>query len=144
MAGRRRIFDRAHLLERLATRGPPPPADFYSSAPSTTTPRATRVLPEQRREPGRAVSLRVEAGEDSALTPASHGNTIRNRSIGSLMFFKSAEPNFSNLASRALRICRSTSVETQIPPAPASCSMREAMFTPSPYTSPSRCITSPM
>ena len=60
------------------------------------------------------------------------------------MFFKSAEPNFSNRASSALRICRSTSIETQIPPAPASASIREAMFTPSPYTSPLRWTTSPM
>src|SRR6184192_3534197 len=68
----------------------------------------------------------VRFAGDSA--PFSHGRMIRKRSICSLMFFKSAEPNFSNRASSALRICRSTSIETQMPPAPANCSMRDAMF----------------
>jgi hypothetical protein len=74
----------------------------------------------------------------------SHGNTIRNKSMGTEMFFNSVGASFSKRASSVLRICRSTSIETQIPPALANCSMREAMFTPSPYTSPPRWTTSPM
>ena len=62
----------------------------------------------------------------------SQGSTIRNKSIGTEMFFSSVGASFSKRASSALRICRSTSIETQIPPAPASGSIREAMFTPSP------------
>ena len=52
--------------------------------------------------------------------------------IGTEMFFNSVGASFSNRASKALRIWRSTSIDTQIPPALATCSMREAMFTPSP------------
>jgi len=62
----------------------------------------------------------------------SHGRTMRNRSIGTEMFFNSAGASFSKRVSTALRIWRSTSIDTQIPPAPANGSMREAMFTPSP------------
>src|SRR5205085_12691563 len=62
----------------------------------------------------------------------SHGSTMRNKSIGTEIFFSSVGASFSNRASKALRIWRSTSIETQIPPAPASDSIREAMFTPSP------------
>src|SRR5215212_11316210 len=50
----------------------------------------------------------------------SHGSTMRNRSIGTEMFFRSVGASFSNRASNALRIWRSTSIDTQIPPAPAS------------------------
>src|SRR5262249_34831819 len=62
----------------------------------------------------------------------SHGRTMRNKSMGTEMFFNSVGANFSKRVSTALRIWRSTSIDTQIPPAPASGSMREAMFTPSP------------
>ena len=62
----------------------------------------------------------------------SHGSTMRNKSIGTEMFFRSVGASFSNRASNALRTCRSTSIETQIPPGPATGSIREAMFTPSP------------
>jgi len=62
----------------------------------------------------------------------SHGSTIRNKSIGTEMFFNSVGASFSKRASSALRIWRSTSIETQIPPAPANDSIRDAMFTPSP------------
>ena len=37
-----------------------------------------------------------------------------------------------------------TASETVMPPGAARPCSRAAMFTPSPYTSPSRCITSPM
>ena len=57
---------------------------------------------------------------------------MRNKSIGTEMFFRSVGASFSNRASSALRIWRSTSIETQIPPGPATGSIREAMFTPSP------------
>src|SRR5437870_5482462 len=62
----------------------------------------------------------------------SHGRTMRNRSIGTEIFFNSVGPNFSNRASSAFRIWRSTSIDTQIPPAPDNGSIRDAMFTPSP------------
>ena len=62
----------------------------------------------------------------------SHGNAIRNKSIGTEMFFNSVGASFSKRVSIALRIWRSTSIDTQTPPAFANCSMREAMFTPSP------------
>src|SRR5215212_8955467 len=50
----------------------------------------------------------------------SHGSTMRNRSIGTEIFFRSVGASFSNRASSALRICRSTSIDTQMPPAAAS------------------------
>ena len=47
----------------------------------------------------------------------SHGRMMRNKSIGMEMFFNSVGANFSKRASSELRICRSTSIETQMPPA---------------------------
>ena len=46
--------------------------------------------------------------------------------------FQFAEENFSKRASSAFRIWRSTTIEMRIPPAQASGSIREAIFTPSP------------
>src|SRR6476660_7756421 len=50
----------------------------------------------------------------------SQGSTIRNKSIGTEMFFNSVGASFSKRASNALRVCRSTSIDTQMPPAPAN------------------------
>jgi Ca-activated chloride channel family protein len=52
---------------------------------------------------------------------------MRNKSIATEIFFSSVGASFSKRASSALRICRSTSIDTQIPPALASGSMRDAM-----------------
>src|SRR6266550_2764880 len=48
----------------------------------------------------------------------SHGSTMRNKSIGTEMFFSSVGASFSNRASSALRIWRSTSIETTDPARP--------------------------
>src|SRR5262245_46829475 len=77
---------------------------------------------------------RVDAVSDWGTTEArsSQGGMMRNKSIGMEMFFNSVGANFWKRASSVLRICRSTSIETQMPPGPANGSIREAMFTPSP------------
>src|SRR5690349_1129060 len=63
--------------------------------------------------------LRLDTVSDLATTEAcfSQDRTMRNKSIGTEIFFKSVGASFSKRASSAFRICRSTSIDTQIPPA---------------------------
>lgn len=49
---------------------------------------------------------------------------MRNKSIPAEMFFNPVGASFSNRASIELRICLSTSIDTQRPPPPAKDSMR--------------------
>src|SRR5262249_62193327 len=62
------------------------------------------------------VDLEACASSSPRLTEGSQGRTIRNKSIGTEMFFNSVGASFSKRASSALRIWRSTSFDTPIPP----------------------------
>jgi len=95
---------------------------------STTSVASNPIIGEQRPETRTRDFLEVWPRRFGAFL---HASTI-GRDPSAADVFKSAEPNFSNRASSALTDLPLDAHRDAIPPAPANCSMRDAMFTPSP------------